>query len=124
MEKTDFGIYEIPCKINGLALKFIFDTGASTVSLSLTEALFMQKNGYLKDGDIYDRALSKIANGDIVAGWSIVIREINIDGLILKDVRAYVSDSLVAPLLLGQSALEQLGKIEINNKAHTLTISQ
>ena len=48
MEKSG-GIYLIPCKVNGLPLKFIFDTGASDVSISLTEALFMLKNGNLKE---------------------------------------------------------------------------
>ncbi|CAZ97565.1 Putative protein [Zobellia galactanivorans] len=28
------GIYMIPCKENGLALKFVLDTGASDVSIS------------------------------------------------------------------------------------------
>jgi predicted aspartyl protease len=51
MEKEG-GVYTIPCKVNGLQLKFIFDTGASDVSLSLTEALFMFKNGYLSEKDI------------------------------------------------------------------------
>mgnify|MGYP002776377742 CR=1 FL=1 len=36
------GVYTVPCKINGLSLKFIFDTGASDVSISLTEAMFLK----------------------------------------------------------------------------------
>ena len=39
------GVYHVPCKVNGLALDFIFDTGASDVSISLSEAAFMLKNG-------------------------------------------------------------------------------
>lgn len=46
MEKKG-DVYYIPGEINGVPLKFIFDTGASNVYLSLTEALFMLKNGYL-----------------------------------------------------------------------------
>ena len=38
-------VYYVPGKVNGLSMKFIFDTGASNVCLSLTEALFMLKNG-------------------------------------------------------------------------------
>ena len=33
MEKEG-GVYTIPCTLNGIKLKFIFDTGASGVSLS------------------------------------------------------------------------------------------
>lgn len=43
------GVYLIPGKINGLSMKFVFDTGASNVSLSLTEAIFMLKNGYMNE---------------------------------------------------------------------------
>lgn len=32
------GVSVVPCTVNGLSLSFIFDTGASDVSLSLTEA--------------------------------------------------------------------------------------
>ena len=45
------GVSLIPCKVNGLNLNFIYDTGASDVSLSLTEAGFMLKNGYLAESD-------------------------------------------------------------------------
>lgn len=50
--KRDGGISIFPCKVNGLKLYFIFDTGASDVSLSMTEVSFMLKNGYLSGSDI------------------------------------------------------------------------
>lgn len=37
--KRQGGVSIIPCKVNGLQLSFIFDTGASDVTISLTEAL-------------------------------------------------------------------------------------
>ncbi len=122
--KKESGTFIIPCKVNGLALNFIFDTGASQVLISLTEANFMIKNGSLKPEDFGETVYSQIANGEIVDGTSINIREIEIDGLMLKDVKAIISHTFTAPLLLGQSALERLGKIEIDYKANTLTISQ
>ena len=39
------GICNVKCKINDLPLYFVFDTGASTVSLSMVEATFMMKMG-------------------------------------------------------------------------------
>ena len=41
------GVYKIPCTVNGAKMKFIFDTGASDVSLSQVEATFMMKNGFM-----------------------------------------------------------------------------
>ena len=34
MEKQEGGTYLIPCKVNGVPMKFIFDTGASVISIS------------------------------------------------------------------------------------------
>ena len=48
MKKMYSGVYEVACTINNLPLKFIFDTGASSVSISSVEASFMLKNGYLQ----------------------------------------------------------------------------
>ena len=31
----DKGVYKVPCEINGLKVKMVFDTGAAAVSLSL-----------------------------------------------------------------------------------------
>ena len=51
MKKMPGGTYEVPCTINGLPLKFIFDTGASDVTLSSVETNFMLKNDYLNEKD-------------------------------------------------------------------------
>ena len=113
MEKEG-GVYTIPCKVNGLQLKFIFDTGASDVSLSLTEALFMFKNGYLSENDITGTQKYSIANGDIAEGTTIILKVIEIADLKLYNVRASIVHELGAPLLLGQTAIEKLGTIQLN----------
>jgi clan AA aspartic protease (TIGR02281 family) len=112
MEKEG-GVYTIPCKVNGLQLKFIFDTGASDVSLSLTEALFMFKNGYLSEKDITGTQKYSIANGDIAEGTTILLKVIEIADLKLYNVKASIVHELGAPLLLGQTAIGKLGKIQL-----------
>ena len=116
------GVSVIPCKVNGLPLNFIFDTGSEDVSISLTEASFMLKNGYLNDDDIIGTSKFLDANGNINEGIVMNIREIEIGGLILKDVKASIVKNLKAPLLLGQSAISKLGKIQIDLALNTLTI--
>lgn len=108
------GVYKIPCIVNGLRLKFIFDTGASVVSISLSEANLMLDNGYLDKSDIIGTGKAQIADGSIVNNTRIILREIKIDDLILKNVEAVVINEQKAPLLLGQSAIEKLGKIQID----------
>lgn len=108
------GIYTIPCKVNNIPMKFIFDTGASDVSISLTEAKFLIKQGLLTDNDIKGKVKYRIANGEIENGTKIILKEINIDGFILKNVEASIVHQLNAPLLLGQSAISKLGTFQID----------
>jgi clan AA aspartic protease (TIGR02281 family) len=122
MQKNYGGTFTIPCKINNLSLKFIFDTGASDVSISLTEALFMLKNGYLNKDDIIGKEYYSIANGDITEGTTINIKKLEFGNFTLYNVKASISNELKAPLLLGQSALSKLGKILIDYNLGTLTI--
>ena len=112
MEKAG-GIYKIPCEVNGLRMKFYFDTGASLVSISLKEAMFMLENGYLSKKDIIGTGKSSIADGSIVENTIINLREMKIGSKTLQNVRASVSNSLLAPILLGQSALKRLGEYKI-----------
>ena len=65
--QKDGDVYTLPCTVNGLQLRFILDTGASDVSISLSEAAFMLKNGYLDAKDIKGTSSIQIANGSIVS---------------------------------------------------------
>lgn len=121
MEQSD-GIYYIPCTVNGMPLKMIFDTGASDVSIALPEALVMVRNGTLTENDIFGTTRYMLANGQITEGTEIILRQIEIGNLILRDIKASVVHEMDAPLLLGQSVLERFGNISINNNNKTLTI--
>lgn len=117
------GCATVKCTINDLPLSFIFDTGASIVSLSQTEANFMLKNGYLSKKDMIGTGRFTDANGDVSEGTILNLREVDFGGLKLKNVRASVVRNQKAPLLLGQTVLGRLGKIEIDNKNQKLIIT-
>ncbi len=118
--KKENGIFTIPCEINGLSLRLVFDTGASDVSISLSEAIFMIKNDYLSKSDINGSTSYQIANGDIVEGTTLTLRTVKIGNKVLRDVEASIVHSLSAPLLLGQSALNKLGTYSFNYEDSTL----
>ena len=118
--QEDGGVYKIPCEVNGLRMKFIFDTGASNVCLSLTEAKFMYENEYITDDDILGSSKAQIADGSIVENTRILLKEIKIAGLVLRNVEAVVTHSFGAPLLLGQSAIQKLGRIQISGNELTI----
>lgn len=122
MTKNYGGTFTIACKVNDLPLNFVFDTGASDVSISMTEALFMFKNGYLNEKDITGTEYYSIANGEIQEGTTINLRKLEFGDFVLYNVKASISNELKAPLLLGQSALSKLGKITIDYSEGTLTI--
>ena len=120
---TSNGVNKVDCTINGLPLNFIFDTGASIVTISQVEANFMFKNGYLTAQDILGKRRYETADGTIGVGTEINIRHINFGGVELTDVRASVVGTQKASLLLGQSVLKRLGKIEIDNERRVLKIT-
>ena len=113
MEKEG-GVYKIPCEINGLRLKLIFDTGASNVCISESIALMMLENGYLDKADIRGNGSSVVADGRIVDNTKINVRTLKIGNVTLNNVEAIVIHKQSAPLLLGQSAIQKLGKISIS----------
>ncbi len=117
------GITKVDCKINDLPLNFVFDTGASDVTLSLVEANFMFKNGYLDKRDVIGKEHYQTADGNISEGTVFNLRTINFGGCTLTNVRASVVKSQRAPLLLGQSVLQRLGKIEIDNENRIIKIT-
>ena len=117
------GVTKVDCTINNLPLNFIFDTGASDVTLSQVEANFMFKNGYLSSKDVIGKQRYQTADGNISVGTTILLKEVQFAGLTLTDVRASVVKSQNAPLLLGQTVLQRLGKIEIDNARRVLKIT-
>ncbi len=117
------GVTKVDCTINGLPLNFIFDTGASDVTISQTEANFMFKNGYLDQRDIIGKQRYQTADGNVSVGTTFVLNHINFGGLELTGVQASVVSNQKAPLLLGQTVLKRLGKIEIDNERRVLKIT-
>ena len=120
--KEEGGVFTIPCTVNGLQLNFIFDTGASDCSISLTEALFMLKDGYLTAEDIVGSSYAQIANGDITENTKILLKKIEFAGFTLTNVTATVIHTASAPLLFGQSAMAKLGTFQIDPAKGTLTV--
>lgn len=108
------GIYKIPIYINDTKMNFIFDTGASDITISATEAMFLYKQGTLQQEDILGTQQYQIADGSISEGTIINLRTVKIGKKTLKNVKASIVHNMEAPLLLGQSALAQFGKVSID----------
>ncbi|MFT6841822.1 MAG: aspartyl protease family protein [Psychroserpens sp.] len=114
------GVYKIPTEINGVTMKFIFDTGASTISISETEALYLYKQGAINEEDILGSVYFQDATGNISEGTEINLRSVKIGRNEVFNVKASVVHNLQAPLLLGQSALSRFGKVTIDYDKSTI----
>ena len=117
------GVCKVKCAINGLPLHFIFDTGAADVSISSVEATFMAKNDFLSSSDIIGKQNYQTADGNITEGTIINLKDVKLGSLHLNNIKAFVVRNQAAPLLLGQSVLSKLGKIEIDNTKKVLRIT-
>ena len=120
MKETN-GVYEVPVEINGAKMFFIFDTGASDITISLTEARFLYKQGTLTDSDFLELQQYQIADGSIAVGTKLNLKTVKIGNRILTNVEASVVHNEEAPLLFGQSALAQFGKISIDYQKGEIT---
>jgi hypothetical protein len=99
------GVYMVDCTLNTIPLKFIFDSGASTCQIGLTEALFLFKNGHLTEEDVLDDVQLRIADGSSIEGLRINIKSLEVGGNYYSDIDAVIVKDLNAPLLLGQNIL-------------------
>lgn len=113
MEKEG-SVYKVPCTVNGVKMKFIFDTGAATVSMSQTMAQFLLDGEYLSESDIKGTGKSVLADGSIVNHATINLRDVEIGGMHIHNVEATVIEGQNAPLLLGQTAIGELGRVTID----------
>jgi aspartyl protease family protein len=119
--RKEGGVFLVPAIVNGIPMEFIMDTGASMVSISVTEANFFQKQGLL-DQSNSESILFEDANGNINEGKVIVLKSIKLGNRTLYNIKATVVQNLDAPLLLGQSVLSQFGKISIDYSTGTMEL--
>lgn len=118
--RKEGGVYLVPVTVNGLNLDFIFDTGASSISLSSAEATVMLRQGQITEDDVVGQQQFQDATGGVSVGTVILRRTVQIGDITLENVEASVVDNIQAPLLLGQTALSKFGKVTIDYNNNTI----
>lgn len=102
------GHFYVAGTINGQALAFMIDTGASTVAISQSVA---QRLG-LSMG----RPVSIGTAGGMTQGMEVVGVSLKIGGITLNNVRVVVLANLPGEALLGQNVLRHLDMIQTTDK--------
>lgn len=121
MRKGDGGVYYVPMRINGQELEFVFDTGASSIQISQLEANLLMKQGKISSEDIEGISELTIADGSSVSALCINLREVELAGVKLYNVKAFVGENMEAPLLLGQTVMSRFGSFKVDYKNETIT---
>jgi aspartyl protease family protein len=119
--KKTGGVYSLPVELNGiLKINFIFDSGASDVSISPDVALILIKGETIKDSDWLQGAYYKFADGSIAKSKRFKLKSLKIGNKVIRNVSCSISNSIDSPMLLGQSVLNRFGKYTFDNKKQLL----
>ena len=113
--EVENGVRYVWIEVNGIKLRFVFDTGASSICLSTVEASVLYRQGTLQKSDILSSEYFQDATGKISEGTKVNLRSVKVGNTELQNVEATVINNANAPLLLGQTVLERFGSIEIDN---------
>ena len=103
------GHFILPAIVNGKVVKFLVDTGATVVALSLRDA---QKLGFREAALDFNQPVVT-AGGDILVA-KVVLREIKIGDLTIRNVIAGVHRSSLRTSLLGMNFLRRLRSYEVH----------
>jgi len=110
------GHFVSECKINGAALKFLIDTGATTVALNSGDAKFA-KIDYKKGEPV----LVSTANG-VVTAYRVTIANLKIGGITLSQVEGSVLEGgFPSVVLMGMSALNRM---DVKHQGSTMTLTK
>jgi len=123
LTKNQYGLFEIPVILNEvLKIKFIFDSGASEVSVSPDVALTLLRTGTITENDWLPDQTYIFADGSKAKSKRFIIRQLKIGNQMLSDIEASISNSIEAPMLIGQNVMNKLGSITIDYNNQLLII--
>jgi aspartyl protease family protein len=118
------GVYEVPVTLNNvLSIYFVIDSGAADISISPDVALTLIRTKTIKKKDWLSGAIYRFADGSIAKSQRFKLRSVKIGDVELKNVTCSISNSLDAPMLLGQSALQKLKRYSIDYDKKILTFN-
>jgi len=118
-KETGSSVFKIRCRVNGLAFDFLLDTGAEDLVLTQDVVKRLTNDGLVTQQDFQGKQTYRLANGSIIQCSIINIRELELGGITISNVRAAIIESNDgSPMLLGQSALSRLGTftVDVNNE--------
>jgi aspartyl protease family protein len=108
------GQFVVDGEVNGTRMRFLVDTGASHVALTLADA---KRIGIDADSLVFNQAI-RTANG-IVYSASVFLDAVTVGTITMRNVDASISQGELTQSLLGMSFLGQLSSYEITRDTLT-----
>ncbi len=105
------GHFMVDAVVDGVEIRFLVDTGASSVVLTANDA---ERLGYRLDGLEYSDRY-QTANGEIL-GAPVILPELRIGDLEIEDVRSSVIRAPLSTSLLGMTFLSRLESFEVRDE--------
>ena len=110
------GVYEIPVLVNDIKKKyFVIDSGAADVSIPLPDWIAMISDGTITGFDELQPSEYQNASGDVNVKLRYILPKMRVGSKLIKNIVCSIGEDR-SDMLLGQSALEKLGKHFINYK--------
>tara|TARA_R110000850_G_scaffold175976_1_gene301862 strand:+ start:121214 stop:122734 length:1521 start_codon:yes stop_codon:yes gene_type:complete len=122
--KNKEGKIEVPCTTNTNASSFVYDADVEDILISGKEALFLLKTGKVKPENYSGQQAYSLSDGRIPEGSTLLIDTIEFNGFTLNNVTAVITNSISSDLVIGENSLSTLGKVEVNYKENTLSITK
>lgn len=110
------GKYTMDASVNGVGVKTYFSEASWFASMSTTTYLFLYENGYIDPVDVKGMTVVKMPDGSTVKAASFVIKNLKIgNNVIVRDLPAFVINKQNVPLLVGNSAFDCFGDVEVKD---------
>lgn len=114
--------YEMDCVANGWNTTFVCDT-AGVMQISLLDAQFLYKYGFLDKKDIASAASAEqVSVADVKADSEVTLRSLKIGELELKDLKLKIVADPSSKIVLSKKCLEALGAISFDSQSLKMTI--
>lgn len=117
------GKCRINCRVNGKFMHLFLLPQSTDITISQQIATSMLEEGIIQRDDILSKDNYRNSNGTIKDGTIIKFQEIKLGDICLRFEKARVASAQSEDLLFGQGALEQLGTINNDNTAKTITLT-
>jgi len=103
---------------------FIFDTGASGVSINNSLFNTMLNAKAITKKEIIDTTTVIIADGSHVSAKVIILKSITLGGFEMNNILAFVMPDANAPLLIGQNIFNKFGKITLDYNKKEIVLEE